>query len=109
MTITRTIIKLGQKPTRKQAREVEAAYGRTAFYDDPDAPAYSYDELTKMKQAADERRALERKEQRKQVIALRLSPETVSKAKATGKGYTGFLARLIENAMQDKELVKKSL
>jgi len=31
------------------------------------------------------------------------------KAKATGKGYTGFLSRLLDNAINDPQMVSKSL
>ncbi len=45
----------------------------------------------------------------KTVVALRISPDTLEKAKATGKGYTGFLSRLLDNAINDPGLVSKSL
>ena len=50
-----------------------------------------------------------RAESRKPVIFLRTDPATLAKAKATGKGYTGFLSRLLDNVINDPELVKKSL
>jgi uncharacterized protein (DUF4415 family) len=54
--------------------------------------------------------AKERKSQKvKPVIALRISPETLEKAKATGKGYTGFLSRLLDNAINNPDIVAKSL
>ena len=45
----------------------------------------------------------------KPVVALRVSPETLEKAKATGKGYTGFLSRLLDNAINDPQIVAKSM
>ena len=45
----------------------------------------------------------------KPVAALRISPETLEKAKATGKGYTGFLSRLLDNAIDDPQMVAKSM
>ena len=50
-----------------------------------------------------------RSEKVKPVIALRISPDTLEKAKATGKGYTGFLSRLLDNAINDPQLVAKSM
>ena len=41
----------------------------------------------------------------KVVVALRVTPATLDKAKATGKGYTGFLSRLLDNAINDPQLV----
>ena len=35
--------------------------------------------------------------------------KTLEKAKATGKGYTGFLSRLLDNAINDPQMVRKSL
>ena len=45
----------------------------------------------------------------KVVVALKVTPATLDKAKATGKGYTGFLSRLLDNAINDPQLVSKSL
>ena len=45
----------------------------------------------------------------KPVVAIRITPATLEKAKATGKGYTGFLSRLLDNAINDPQLVAKSL
>ena len=45
----------------------------------------------------------------KVVVALRVTPATLDKAKATGKGYTGFLSRLLDNAINDPQLVSRSL
>ena len=50
-----------------------------------------------------------RKNNVKVVVALRVTPATLDKAKATGKGYTGFLSRLLDNAINDPQLVSKSL
>jgi len=33
----------------------------------------------------------------------------LEKAKATGKGYTGFLSRLLDNAIDDPQMVAKSM
>ena len=48
----------------------------------------------------------------KRILALVLthvSVDTLDKAKATGKGYTGFLSRLLDNAINDPQMVAKSL
>ena len=50
-----------------------------------------------------------RSEQKKVVVSIRISPDTLEKAKATGKGYTGFLSRLLDNAIDDPQMVEKSL
>ena len=42
----------------------------------------------------------------KQTISLRLSPGTLNKAKALGKGYTSVLSRLLDLAINDEEMLK---
>lgn len=56
------------------------------------------------------RLAQERREERKkQVLTLRVSPETMAKAKSLGKGYTGILSRLLEEALNDPEMIRRCL
>ena len=50
-----------------------------------------------------------REERKKQVLTLRVSPSTMNKAKALGKGYTGILSRLLELALDDPEMVRRCL
>lgn len=72
---------------------------------DEDCPAYSLEELKKMKKLADEKRA----ERNKQTVTLRLKPSTIAKARSLGKGYTSILSRIIENALNDPETLRKNL
>lgn len=94
----------GQKPTATQIKRLREAAKHPIVFDEDD-PEYTFEELEEMRLAAIKKRA----EQKKEVIALRLSSATLNKAKAYGKGYTGFLARLIENAINDKDMVARSL
>ena len=97
-------IKQGQKPTKEQIARLEKLKDRPIIFDD-DAPEYTMEELEEMRLAAIQNRA----EQKKEVVAVRLSARTLQKAKSYDKGYTGFLSRLIENALNDKDLVSRSL
>ena len=72
---------------------------------DEDAPELTLEQYAEMAAIAKNRRV----KKIKPVIALRISPETLDKAKATGKGYTGFLSRLLDNAINDPQIVAKSL
>lgn len=94
----------GDKPTKTQLKRLAALKDRPIVFDD-EAPEYTLEELQEMRLAAIKKRA----GQKKEVVAIRLSHNTLEKAKATGKGYTGFLARLIENAINDKDMVARSL
>ncbi|MBR5341844.1 MAG: BrnA antitoxin family protein [Erysipelotrichaceae bacterium] len=100
----RMVIKKGQKPTEEQIREIEAASKRTVTPDE-DAPILTLEQYAEMAELARQKRA----KNNKPIISLRISPRTLEKARATGKGYTGFLSRLLDNAIDDPELVSKSL
>lgn len=98
------IIRKDMKPGEAQIQEIERAAQRPPVPDD-DAPELSEAQLRRMAQAAREKRS----SQKKPVVALRISPATLEKARATGKGYTGFLSRLLDNAINDPDMVSKSL
>ncbi len=100
----RTTIKSGQKPSKAQIREIELAAALPVIPDD-DAPELTIEQYAEMAAIAKERRA----KRTKPVVSLRISPETLEKARATGKGYTGFLSRLLDNAINDPMIVSKSL
>lgn len=102
--IIRTIIHTGQQPTEDQVHEIEMAASRPVVPDE-DAPELTLEQYAEMAVIAKTRRS----QKVKPVIALRISPETLEKAKATGKGYTGFLSRLLDNAINDPQMVAKSL
>jgi len=102
--IVRTIIHTGQQPTESQILEIERA-ASMPIVPDEDAPELTLEQYAEMAAIARKRRS----KNVKPVIALRISPETLDKAKATGKGYTGFLSRLLDNAINDPRIVSKSL
>ena len=102
--IVRTVIRHGQLPSEAQIREIELASSRPIVTDD-DAPDLTLEQYAEMAALAKKRRS----KNVKPVVSIRISPETLEKAKATGKGYTGFLSRLLDNAINDPKLVSKSL
>ncbi|MCR4935975.1 MAG: BrnA antitoxin family protein [Oscillospiraceae bacterium] len=102
--IVRTVIHAGQQPTEAQIREIERAAALPVVPDE-DAPELTPEQYAELAELAKRRRA----GRVKPVVALRISPETLEKARATGKGYTGFLSRLLDNAINDPQMVAKSL
>lgn len=102
--VVRRVVKLGDKPTPEQIKMLEEME-RAKIVHDEDSPYFTYEELEEMERITEERR----KERKKEVVTLRISAAALRKAKATGKGYTGFLGRLVENALEDKDLVMRSL
>ena len=102
--MVRTMIRAGQKPTEEQIKEIEAAMANPVKPDE-DAPELTLEQYAEMAAIARSRRS----RQVKPVVALRISISTLEKAKATGKGYTGFLSRLLDNAIDDPQMVAKSM
>ena len=102
--IVRTTVRVGDQPTEAMRREIEMA-AESPVIPDEDSPVLTMEQYAEMAEIARKKRA----EKVKPVLALRISPETLAKAKATGKGYTGFLSRLLDNAINDPQLVQKRL
>ncbi len=98
--LVRTVI----RPTEDQIKEIEAAMAQPVEPDE-DAPELTLEQYAEMAAIAWSRR----NKQIKPVVALRISTSTLEKAKATGKGYTGFLSRLLDNAIDDPQMVAKSM
>ncbi|MEE3472954.1 MAG: BrnA antitoxin family protein, partial [Butyrivibrio hungatei] len=48
-------------------------------------------------------------ERRKKTVTIRLSSKSLSKAKSLGKGYTSVLSRILEEALDDDDLIRKCL
>ena len=102
--IVRKVIKIGDKPTPEEIVMVNEAYKYPIVIDD-DCPAFTYEEMVEMVKKTEEMRNSRKKE----IVTLRLPVSVINKAKAVGKGYTGFLSRLVENAINDKDMVSRSL
>lgn len=84
--------------------EIEAAAKRPIALDE-EFPELTEVQLQQIADLAKRKRA----ERVKKVVALRLSPATLEKAQKLGRGYTGILSRIIENALNNPELLKQCL
>ena len=104
MTIRKTYAEMMEPLTDEEREEIEALKDIEPRPDE-DSPAYSLEELREMKRITEDRKA----ERNKQSVTLRLSPSALAKAKSLGKGYTSILSRIIENALNDPESLRKSL
>ena len=72
---------------------------------DPDFPPFTEEQLMHFRRISEIKKE-EKASNRKQNVTIRLSPATIKKARLLGKGYTGILARIIEEAL-DKPAVTK--
>ncbi len=104
MSIVQKKIDLESKLKTEELEMLKELNRREIDYDN-DLPEMSKDDLKAFRGLADQRKA----ERRKQNLTLRLSPLTMKKARSLGKGYTSILARIIENALNDPEAIKKAL
>ena len=103
MKKTIKIEKLGDI-TEKQLMEIENAKRHDIVFDE-DSPEITEEMMEQFRRVAKEKR----EERRKQVLTLRVSAETMKKAKSLGKGYTGILSRILEYALNDPEIIRRCL
>ena len=100
--MTRMSIKeLNTDLSPEEMAEIDAASKRQPIFDD-DSPEMTAEMLLQFKR-------MHQGERNKQTVSLRLSPDTLKKAKLYGKGYTSFLSRLLDEAIKDDSLVRKCI
>ena len=68
---------------------------------DEDCPELTMDQLAQFQRIS----AANREERCKQTVTLRLSPQTLRRAKSLGKGYTSVLSRILESALENPDIV----
>ncbi len=104
MATVKYVIDTNVKPTEEQIAEIDAASKMPVIYDE-DSPEFTDEQYEEFARQA----LLQREERKRQVVALRLLPRTIEKAKKLGKGYTAILSRMIDLCIDDKELLQKCL
>ena len=92
-------LRAGQKPTKAQILEIRTASKRAVVYTD-DAPCLSNKELAELKKINAENR-------KKIPCTLRLSRKSLEWWKSLGDGYTAVMARMLEDAKNHPEILKK--
>ena len=87
--------------TKKELQELEDAAAHVIIFDE-DSPEMTPDMLNQFKQ-------MKQKSRTKQTVSIRLSEKAQRFSRSYGKGYTSFLSRLIDAALDDASLVKKCM
>ena len=87
--------------TPEEYEELEEAEKKEPVFDE-ESPSMTKEQLMQFKRTNHESRT-------KQTISLRISPETLRKAKQYGKGYTGLLSRLLDEVIDNEELIRKCI
>lgn len=90
--------------TPEQKEMIKKASKMPIVYDE-DSPELTDEELAQFRRVSD----IRKEERRKQTVTIRLSSKSLNKAKSLGKGYTSVLSRLLEEALNDNEMIKRCL
>jgi uncharacterized protein (DUF4415 family) len=97
--MVREILKIGERPTKAQIAEIQTAAERTVNYT-ADAPRLTAAELAEFKKVNAEGR-------RKVNCTLRISKTSLAWWKSLGDGYTAAMSRMLEEARNYPELLKR--
>jgi len=98
-TMVKETLRAGQKPTKAQIKEIKAAEKKPITYTD-DAPRLSDKELAEFKKINAENR-------KKIPCTLRISKKSLEWWKSLGEGYTSAMSRMLEDAQNHPEILKK--
>ena len=104
MAIHSMIVYPGQQPSPEVLEEIRAAAKKSITFDE-DCPELTDEQLQKFAVLAKQ----QREARKKPILSMRVSSETLDKAKKLGKGYTDVLGRLLDLAINDPEMVKRCL
>lgn len=107
MSVVKKTIDVAQPLTKEQMKMLENAKNSPHQFDE-DNPPLSKEELSQFQRVTAAIRE-DREKNRKQNVTLRLSPQTVKRAKSLGKGYTSILAKIIEKALENPSLTEQLL
>jgi uncharacterized protein (DUF4415 family) len=105
MAIITSAVKVDQKPTKEQLKEIRQATKKPIRYTE-DCPESTPEALAEF--AAMARELRKRKEPLRPVVAFRLMPDVLAKYKALGKGYTGIMADVLNYVADNPEILSKA-
>ncbi len=107
MSMVKKTIEVTKPLTKKQMQMLESAKSIPHQYDE-DNPPLTKQELSQFQRISTAIKE-DRERNRKQNVTLRLSPQTVKRAKSLGKGYTSILARIIEKVLENPSIAENLL
>lgn len=102
--ITRKEIDFNKPLTPEQIKMLEEM-DKKPVTPDEDSPAYSKEELIRLKKLAEQKRT----EKQSQVVPVRLSPQSMKKAEALGSNYPSVLSKLLETLLNNNDLLKQCM
>jgi len=103
MGITESTVKVGQKLTKEQQKQINEIAKKPIHYteDCPESTPEALAEFAAMARARRQRKT-------KPMVALRVEPETLEKFKSLGNGYTGIMADVLNYVADNPEILYKA-
>ncbi|GHU89360.1 hypothetical protein FACS189476_08180 [Spirochaetia bacterium] len=105
MATTTLTGKVGQKPTKEEAKRIRREIREAAKYpiNLDDTPELAPEALKEFAYMAAERN----RKKRRQAVTIRLVPDCLSKYKSLGKGYTSIMADVLNYAADNPDILTK--
>jgi uncharacterized protein (DUF4415 family) len=103
--IITSTVKVGQKPTREQMKQLKAIAKKPIHYTE-DSPVSTPEALQEFVAMAGARR--KSRQNPSPVIALRVKPDVLAKYKALGRGYTAVMADVLDYVVSNPEILTKA-
>jgi uncharacterized protein (DUF4415 family) len=102
MGITRSTVRVGQKPTKEQLKQIRAIAKKPIHYtsDCPESTPEALAEFAALARARRQRKT-------KPIVALRVEPEALEKYKSLGTGYTGIMADVLNYVAENPEILSR--
>ena len=103
MGVTRSTVRVGQKPTKEQLKQIREIAKKPIHYTD-DCPESTPEALAEFAALARARR----QRKTKPMVALRMDPDALEKYKSLGSGYTGIMADVLNYVANNPEILSKA-
>ena len=102
--IIRKEIDVSKPLTPEQIKMLEEMNKRPVVPDE-DSPAYSKEDLIRLKKVAEQKRA----EKNSQSVNIKVSSQTMEKVKALGSSSPSILSKLFEMAINNNDMLKQCM
>ena len=103
MGITRSTVRVGQKPPKEAIKEAMEAAQKPIRYTE-DCPPSSPEALKEFAHLAAERN----RRKKKQSITIRIAPDILESYKTMGEGYTGIMADVLKYAINNPTVLSEA-
>jgi uncharacterized protein (DUF4415 family) len=103
MGITRSTVRVGQKPPREAIQEVKRAARKPIRYTE-DCPRSTPEALKEFAHLAAERN----RRKKKKSITIRIAPDILESYKTMGDGYTGVMADVLKYAVNNPGILAEA-